>query len=130
MFQLTTMAVRVNNEVVAIAAGTLKFTEGLGEQSMRAASVGYGETEQVFVDDVSTAFGEVKWEMDSTPVNIRLAREWKGLKNANVVAIEGSTPDGDVLTRTYTQAALTTNYEVSVGPDGTIPIDFIGNKAI
>ena len=129
MIQLSDAAVLVNNEAVAIMPNSLMYTEGLGEQTMRAASVGNGKTEQVYSANVESNFSRVKFELPTTPENIRLAREWKANRNQNVVQIAGSTPEGEV-TRTFTAAALTADYEVGIGSETTIPVEFMANAAI
>lgn len=129
MIQLTDAQVLVNDEVVVIESNTLAFLEGQGEQTLRAGSVGGGETEPIYANDLSTKFGCIKWQMPTTPENVALALDWKTGQNTNTVQIAGSTPEGDV-TRTMTQAALLTDYEVNIGAEGTIDIEFKGNTLI
>ncbi len=127
--QLSAPAVSVNNEVVSVVPNSVKFTEGKGEQTMRAASSGGGQTEQVYSDNVETAFSMVSFEIYATVESIALAREWKSNRNVNVVQVAGSTPEGR-LTRTFSQAALLSNYEVALGSDTTIPIEFSSQPSI
>ena len=129
MIQLTTATVVVNNEVIGIVPNSVEIDEGLGEQDVKAVSVGGGKVEQLYIEDVETKFGEAKFEMPTTPENIELARAWKVNQNRNVVQIVGSTTEGTV-TRTYTQAALTENYKIPVGPDATMEIRFKANTPI
>lgn len=129
MIQLADAAVVVNNEAVAIMPNTLMFKEGLGEQNVRAASVGSGKVEQVYARNVETSVGAVKFELPTTPENIKLARAWKANQNQNVVQVAGSTPEGEV-TRTFTGAALVTDYEVNVGSETSIEVEFHTNPAI
>lgn len=128
-FKLNTASIFVNNEVVPIVPESFTFTEGLGEQTIETASIGGGVTEQVFSEDVTTAASNPKFEMYPTIENIALARSWKGNRNANVVAASGTTPDGQVFSRTFTQAALTNNYEVNLG-SANIAIEFMANTAV
>ena len=129
MIQLTDAAVLVNDEAVGIIPNSLSFTEGLGEQKIRAVSIGGGATEQVFANDLETNYSMVKFEMPTTPENVTLARSWKTNGNGNVVAIAGETPEGQ-LTRTFTQAALTADYEVPIGTEANISIEMQANTAI
>ena len=129
MIQLTDATVVVNNEVVGTVPGSVEIDEGLGEQDMKAVSIGGGKVEQLYVEDVETKFGECKFEMYVTPEGIELARSWKVNKNRNVAQFVGSTAEGTV-TRTYTQAALTENYKIPVSPDGTMEIRFKANTPI
>lgn len=129
MIQLADATVMVNDVVMAIVANTLKFTEGFGEQNVKAASVGGGKTEQVYSRDVENALSKVMFDLHTTPENIASARQWKSNGNQNVVGIAGSTTEGD-LTRTFTQAAFTSDPEIEIGNDGVINVEFMANAAI
>lgn len=129
MIQLTDATVLANNEAVAIIANSLKYTEGLGEQMIRAASIGGGKVEQIFSNDVETSFSSLMFEIPTTPENVALARSWKTNQNRNAFQIAGSTPEGDV-TRTFTQAAVLNDYEVGIGSETSIPIEIKSNPAI
>lgn len=127
--QLSTMTVLVNDAVVPIVPNSLKFTEGFGEQNIRAASSGGNSTEQVFSQNVEEALGKVMFDIYATPAAIALQRGWQANLNRNVVQLAGSNDDGDV-TRTYTQCALVNDPEVEVGSEGVISLEFKGNKPV
>lgn len=129
MIQLTDATVLVNNEAVGVIPNSVMFTEGLGEQVVRAVSIGGGKVEQVYARNLETNFSKVKFSMPTTPETVRLARQWKTSGNQNVVQIAGSTPEGTV-TRTFTGAALTADYEVPIGTEENIEIEFMANAAI
>jgi hypothetical protein len=113
-----------------VEPNSVVFTEGFGEQQIRAGSVGGGAVEQIFSDDVSTKFSTVKWDMPSIIDNIDLARQWKSKLNTNLVQIFGTTPDGKTLSRSFTQAALLGDYEVALGSDTSISTEWKSNPAI
>lgn len=115
---------------MGIVPNSLKYREGLGEQVVRAMSVGDGKTEQVYARNLETNFGMIGFQLPTTPENIKLARSWKANANRNVVALAGSTPDGGTLTRTFTQAAITNDYEVEIGTETSIEVEFLSNAAI
>jgi hypothetical protein len=127
--QLADALVTVNNDPVAIIPNSLMYTEGLGEQTIRATSAGGGQVEQVYANNVETKFSQCNFEMASTVENIARAREWKTLQNQNVVQIAGQTPEGRV-TRTFTQAAILNDYEVPLGSETNITVEFKSNQAI
>lgn len=129
MIQLTDIAVEVNNETVAIVPNSLEYTEGRGEQKIRPMSTGGGAVEQVFANDLETNMGMVKFSIPGTIENIALALSWKTNKNANVVGLSGSNADGD-FTRTFTQAALTGDYNIPIGTEADIEIEFHSNQPI
>lgn len=120
----------VNNEPVSIVPNSVAYDEGLGEQTMRAASTGGGGTEQVFANNVETNFGMVKFALYNDIASIELARSWKTNRNQNVVTMTGKTPDGQSITRSFTQAAILNNYEVALGSDTSFELEFKSNTAV
>ena len=107
----------------------MKYTEGFGEQTVRAASVGGGSVEQVYSRDLETALSKVMFDIHTTPANVKLARSWKANGNQNVVQIAGKTPEAS-MTRTFTQAAMVGDPEIEIGSEGVINIEFMSNSAI
>lgn len=129
MIQLTDPTVLVNNEPVAVVPNSVAYTEGLGEQEQRAASVGEGRVEAVYSRNLETSIAMVKFSLFVTPESIELARQWKAGQNGNVVQIAGSTLEGSV-ERTFSQAALVNDYEVNIGADGEIELEFKGAVSV
>ena len=127
--QLADATVLVNNQAIAIVPNTLVFTEGQGEQTIKAASIGGGQVEQIFANDIETNFSMVKFELYATKDSIEDTKSIKANLNNNVVQIFGNTPEGSV-TRTFTQAALLNDPEKALGTDTTIPVEFKANPAI
>lgn len=127
--QLADATVLVNNEPVAVIPNTVKYTEGLGEQSIRAASTGGGGVEQIYSNNIESNFSQVMFEVPATKENIERAREWKTNRNQNVVTIAGTTPEGDI-TRSFTQAAILNDYEVELGSETNVSMEFKSNPAI
>lgn len=127
--QIADATVTVNNDPVSVTPNSVVFTEGLGEQSIRAASSGGGQVEQVYSNNIESNFATVKFDMPATVENVERAREWKTNTNQNVVQIAGRTPEGRV-TRTFTQAAILNDYEVPLGSETDISVEFKANPAI
>ncbi len=130
MFQLTDAAVIANNEAVGIMPNSLSYTEGFGEQNVRAVSIGDGKVEQVFARNLETAFSMLKFNLPTTPENIDLARSWKAAGNGNVFQIAGKTTDGVEVTKTFTQAVVINDYEVNIGTETDIEIEIRANSAV
>ena len=127
--QLSNPTVLVNNVQVAIKPNSVKYTEGLGEQKIRAASTGSGQVEQIYSEDIESNFSSVSFDMPATVDNVVNQRAWKTNKNQNIVQILGSTPEGSI-TKTFTNAALLNDVEVMLGSDTDITIEFKSNPAI
>ena len=129
MIQLTDATLLANNEAIATVPNSIKYTEGFGERAVRVASIGGGKVEQIYANNVETAYSKLMFELPTTPENIKLARSWAANANGNVFQIAGSTPEGDV-TKTFTQAAVTNDYEVEIGADTSISMEIMSNAAI
>ena len=127
--QLADALVLVNDDPVPVTPNSVMYTEGLGEQTIRAASIGGGQVEQIFANNTESNFASVTFDMPAIVDNITRAREWKTNRNQNVVQIAGQTPDGTI-TRTFTQAAILNNYEVALGSETNITVEFKANPAI
>ena len=127
--QLADALVTVNNVPIAIMPNSLVYTEGLGEQVIRAASAGGGQVEQIYANNIESNFSMINFAIPATVDNIAAARSWKANKNQNVVEITGSTPEGQV-SRTFTQAAILNDYEVALGSETDIPVEFKANPAV
>lgn len=127
--QLADAELSINNDTIAYSPNTLKYTEGRGEQNIRAASGGGGQVEQIYSNDIESNFSDISVEIPATVRNIDLALQWKENQNQNVITIVGSTPEGS-LTRTFTQAALLSNYQVELGTETNISLEFKANQAV
>lgn len=127
---LANVSVVVNNEPVAIVPNSFKYTEGKGEQTMRAASSGGGAVEQVFSENVEMNFSMVSFGLFNDIDSIETARSWKSSKNNNVVSFSGATSDGKTIERTFTQSAILNDYEVELGADTNFEIEFKSNPAV
>ena len=120
----------VNNEPVAVVPNSVKYTEGDGEQTMRAASTGGGGVQQVYSRNIETNFSKIMFSTFNDIDSIEDIRGWKKNSNQNVVVLTGKTPDGKTLRRTFNQAALLNDYEVNLGSDTTIDVEFSSNAAV
>lgn len=119
--KISTPFIVVNNDPINYKPNSLKFTEGLGEYKIETAIVGGGQTETIFSENPETRFSKVMFEMHATAENIEKIREWKANKNTNAIEI----PDNDTgLSRFFGSATLVTDYEVAVGADGSVSLEF------
>lgn len=130
MIPLADPSVVVNNEPVAVVPNSVKFTEGDGEQNMRVASTGSGGTEQVYTENVETNFSRAMFAIYNDIDGINQARAWKKNRNQNVVVIVGTTPDGQTLRRTFNRAAILNDYEVDLGADTQIDLEWSSDASV
>lgn len=129
MIQLTDATVLANNEAVGVMPNSVAYTEGKGEQTQRPVSVGDGKVELVYANNLETSMSRLKFSLPATVDNVALALSWKVNRSQNVFQIAGSTADGDI-TRTFTGAAVTNDYEVPIGTEADIEIEIMSNAAI
>lgn len=127
--QIADATITVNNDSVGIVPNTLSYNEGFGEQQILPVSDGGGKVSQVFANNLETNFARVTFSIRTTTVNIELARKWKIAGNTNVIIIAGEDSDGNEFIRTFTQAALTQNYDVQIQAEGVIELEFQSNAA-
>ena len=126
--QLSDVTLEIGDETVGIIPNSLTYTEGLGEQKVRAVSIGGGSVEQVYANDLEGAISTVKFEMPTTIENVSLARLWKTSGNSNFVRMSGSAGGSD-FTKSIASAALTADYEVPIGTEANISIEMMGETA-
>jgi|GEM_PF-2039375 len=129
MKPLSNIAVAVNNDPIAIVPNSVTFTEGFGEQTMRAASIGGASVEQVFSQDLESTFSMVKFEVYPDIETVKLLRSWKSNGNSNTVVLTGSV-DGASFRRSFKKAAILNDYEVALGSDTTVEIEFKSDAAV
>jgi len=122
----------VNNIPQAIKPNSLSFTEGFGEQILRAASAGGKSVVQILADNVEDNFSDVKFSLDNTIDNIETARVWKSQPGQNGIVVTGTVTDGSTTTnfrRVFNNASLMNNYDVNLGSDVSIDLEFRSDPA-
>lgn len=122
---LANATIVINNAAIFYVPNSPKFNEGKGEQDVLIQSAGAGVVEAVFSENVETNIGMVAFSVRNTPKNIGLALGWKNLKRANAITISG---DGG-FTRSFSNMVLTNNYDVNLGADTPIDLEFKGDPA-
>lgn len=123
---LSTPTVTVDNVTVFIIPNSFKYTEGFGEQTVRAQSAGGGSVRIVSSDNAEMKISDPKWSMLNTNENIDIIRAWKA-KGSNIAI---SATDKDGFTRTFNNATLVNNYEVNLAADGTIDLEWKSEPAV
>lgn len=122
----------INNIPIAIKPNSVSFTEGFGEQILRAASAGGKAVVQVLADNVEDNFSDFKVSLDNTIENIELARVWKSQPGRNGIICTGTVTDGTTTTnfrRVFNKASLVNNYEVPLGADVSLDLEFKSDPA-
>lgn len=120
-------SVVINNVAINIVPNSLKYKEGTGEQTVKTQSAGGGVVDVVYSDNAESKMSSVSFEMINTGANIESLLTWKNNANANAITL---TDTATGFTRNFSNMALTTDYEVNLGSDTTISVDFMGDPAV
>lgn len=130
-FAISDPSIVVNNQPVGIVPGSVMYTEGFGESSVRAQSSGNGQVDQIYSRNIETNFSMIKFSLYNDIDSINLARTWKTLLNANIITLNGVDPTtGNSITRTFSKASLISNYEVELGSESTFEVEFNSLPAV
>lgn len=127
---ISTPTITVNDAPVAIVPNSFKYTEGKGEQNVRSASTGGGSVEQVVADNVETNFSMCSFEIYPVAFDVEQARIWKSNGSLNVVEASGIAKDGTSIERTFQNAGILNDYEVALGSETTIELEFKSDAAV
>lgn len=119
--QIAAPQLMLNNVNIAIIPNTFKYTEGLGEQTMKTASAGGGSVVQVIADDASKKKSKCEFQFYADASLIALTKTVKQNLNRNIIS--GVDPQSD-WSRTFQQAILVNDYEIETGPDGKLTLQF------
>jgi len=122
---ITAPTITINGITVPIAPNTFTFTEGKGEQSLEVQSSGGGTVESVYMDNAESKLSKVTFSMKNPAENIDLIRSWKSNLNNNSIS---AVAEG--FTRTFNNAALTSDYEVNLGSGVQIDLEFMSDAAV
>ena len=114
----------IDNLVVAYIPNSLRYTEGLGEQKLRVQTSGGGSVQTVFSEDITKKLSSVKFKIEPTADNLEFIRAVKANFNGHVVTLSDEN-----FTRTITGAILVNDYEVGLGMDEEVELEFMGNAA-
>lgn len=115
----------INNIAVYYMPNSIVYTEGYGEYNQRAQTSGNGAVDIVFSQNVETKMSNFKFDVANTLENIDLAKNWKKNLNQNTITIIDNS-----YSRTITSAALISDFEVNLGSEGVISLEFRGNSAV
>lgn len=126
--RLATPSVIVNNESAYIAANTVMYDEGLGEDVVTPESAGGNRVRMTTAKNVETLKSKVQFELHNTSESIEKARSWKVNSGENTVTLQD--PNDPSFSKTFTNMTLINQYEVNLTSDGTISVEFEGDAAV
>jgi len=119
-------AVSMNNIPIFIVPNSFMYTEGKGEQNVRVQSSGGGGVDPVISDNVETNKSKFSFSLFPTKQNIEIARGWKSNPGLNAMCVTAD----DNFNRSVNFVTLTNDYEVPLGADTTMDVEFEGAPAV
>ena len=127
---LSTPTLIINNQPIYIVPNSAAYTEGFGEQQVKTQSAGGGSIQSVYVDNAETKFSTFKFSLFPTSDNIAAARSWKANGNSNAVSMTGQNENGIYFTRSFQHSALVSNFEVGLGADKTLDLEWASDAVV
>ena len=118
---LSNPTVEINDQVISIIPNTLSYKRGAGDVNVRAQSAGGDSVEAVITENAETKIGMVKFSLAVTDANQEYVRTWQENKfnGGNTVRVM-NTP------LSFTNMNVTSDPEFSIGADGTVEVEFLG----
>lgn len=127
---ITDATLVINNVAVAYVPNSITYNEGLGEATYRAQSSGGGQVQGVYSENVETRIPWIKFSLFNTPENIANLKNWRQNKNTNAITLSATILGSTNFTRNISNAGIVNNYEVGLGADSSIEVEFKGDQII
>lgn len=124
---LSTPTIMIDNIAYNIIPNSFKFTEGLGEQMVRTQSSGGGQVAVVVARNVETNKSKISFSLEPTQVNIEQIKAVKASLDLHVITAFDNRIG---FTRTFQQAVCTKDYDVALGADTPMDLEFESAPAI
>lgn len=122
--RISTPQIIIDNQVIGIVPNSFSYTEGFGEQTYNVQSGGGNSVQTVLGQNVETAMSDVKFRVYNTLDNIELLRSYKAANILGRTQVITASDQASGMTRTFQGGILTNNYEVALGADSEIDIEF------
>lgn len=125
---LSNPSVQINDETIAIVPNSLTYKRGAGDVSVRAQSAGGDSVEAVVTENAETKISMVKFNMYLTDTNREAIRGWQNnrFNGGNTIRFSER---GSTEPLSFTGMNVTTDPEYSIGADGSVEVEFMGDAA-
>lgn len=125
---LSNPTIQVNDETISIVPNSLTYTRGRGDVSVRAQSAGGNSVETVVTENAETKISMVKFSLYLTDTNLEFISNWQDTRYSGGSTIRFS-ERGSASPLSFTGMNITTDPEYSVGADGVVEVEFMGDAA-
>ena len=125
---LSNPTVQLNDQTISILPNTLTYKRGTGDVNVRAQSAGGGSVSAVVTENAETKISSVKFSLTLTDVNRDLISGWQEARYTGGNTIRFS-ERGSELPLSFSNMHVTTDPEYSVGADGSVEVEFMGDAS-
>lgn len=127
---LSVPAIRINDELIPIVPNSFAYDGGEGEITVRAASSGSGSVESVHSENAESQISMCKFSIYLDTDTDTKIRTWKSEIGSNSIKADQANANGASFVRVFPGMSLTTAIERQASADGTIELEFKGDKMI
>lgn len=126
--RISVPSILLNNQLIMIKPNSLVVHDGRGERSVQTQSAGNGVVDTVIGINAETLIGKVEFEIMNTSQNVELAMATRDNLSANTLVVQYN--DGTSKSLSYTNMTVTNDPDYSLTQDGTIKLEFQGDKPV
>ncbi len=126
VLEITNPTIYLNGNLWATAPNSMKITMGFGEQDVKARSIGNGDVDTVFCNNVEEKVGKMSWENFATDDTLGFLNELKFLGNLNSIRIDTNTGHSYVLQN----AAFVNDPEIAFAANEKYAIEWKGDPVV
>ena len=125
---LSNPTIQINDETIAIVPNSLSYKRGAGDVNVRTQSAGGNSVEAVITENAETKISMVKFSLFLTDTNLDAIRAWQDNRASGGNTIRFSERGSDK-PLAFSNMHVTTDPEYSVGADGSVEVEFMGDAA-
>lgn len=125
---LSNPTAQINDDTISYTPNSLSYKLGGGDVNVRTQTAGGGAISTVVTENAESRMSMVKFGMLLTDTNRNLIRTWQEARatGGNTIRLSG---DSSQIPLSFTGMQLVTDPEYSVGSDGSVEVEFMGDPA-
>lgn len=125
---LSNPTIQVNDETIAIVPNSLTYKRGKGDLSVRPQSAGGNSVTNVITENAETKMSMVKFSLYLTDTNRSYIEQWQEayFTGGNTIRFSDRASSQPLA---FSNMNVITDPEYSVGADGSVEVEFMGDPA-
>jgi hypothetical protein len=121
---LSNPTVVVANDTIAIVPNSLSYKTGSGNKSIKTQSSGGDAIDVVLTENAETKKSMVKFKLYNTEKNLQFVKDWSDSDGQTIEISEGG------VSESFSDMAVITEPERSIGADGELELEFEGAPSL